>query len=593
MLMPFAAQAVEFSTATHAIAMVGDPLYGPGFHHFDYVNPKAPKQGTLKLGMTGTFDTLHPFIVRGQAAYGLWDDSTSLLFQSMMMRGRDEPFTMYGVLAESVEVAADRSAIIFNLNKAARFSDGTPVTADDVLFSFKTLREKGRPNHRTYYKKVESAEKLSPLRVKFTFKPDKEKGIDREMPLIMGIMPILSKRDWQDRDFNQTTLRIPIGSGPYKIASIDVGRSIVYARDPNYWAKDHPAQRGFYNFDKIRIDYYRDDNISLQAFKAGQYDIRREADPTKWAMSYNFPAARDGRAKMDKLAHKRVEPAYGYILNTRRELLSDPAFREALQYTFDFDWVNRTLFHGQYKHINSFFPNSELAAPPLPEGRELEILNAYCSQLPPTIFTTPVAPPEASTQEQVRANLLKAETILRNAGYKIVDNRLLTPKGTPVYFEILLSEPSEEKVALNWAAALKRLGMSVRVHTVDSAQYQSRFAQFDFDVTANKWHNSLSPGNEQTYYWGSAAADQKGSRNYAGVKDPVVDALTTDLVNARTREDLVATAHALDRVLMQGHYFVPLTYLGADAIASWNRVTHPAKTSLYGNIMETWWAKSL
>lgn len=574
-----------------ALAMTGEPLYPPDFTHFDYTNPDAPKNGFLKLGAVGTFDSLNPFIVRGQPPFGLGSGTMSLIYESLMTRGWDEPFTLYGLIAQTVEVADDRSSIIFNLNKAAHFSDGVPLTTDDVLFSFETLRDKGRPNHRAYYKKVAFVEKLSPTRIKFVFKRDDKGAVDREMPLIIGLMPIFPKHDWQDRDFNQTTLRPPVGSGPYKITLMDVGRSITYERDPNWWARDLACMRGLYNFNKIRVDYYRDDSVSLQAFKAQQYDMRRESDPTKWATAYDFPAVTEGRVRLERLEHHRTEPAYGFIFNTRHALFADPVLRAALQYSFDFSWVNKNLFHSQYKRVTSFFPNSELAAPGLPEGKELEILNAYRAQLPADIFTTPVEPPTAEDAEQFRDNLLKAEAMLRDAGYKIDNDRLFTPQGAPVAFEILLNDPVEEKVALNWAHSLKRLGIIAAIRTVDSAQYQSRLAGFDYDVTINKWFNSLSPGNEQMYFWGSVAADQKGSKNYAGVKDPVVDALAASIPNAQTREDLVAATHALDRVLMQGHYMVPLYYLGADDIASWTKLHHPDTMSLYGNVMESWWGQ--
>jgi microcin C transport system substrate-binding protein len=570
--------------------MTGEPLYQPGFSHFRYVKPDAPKRGVLKLGNTGTFDNLNPFIIRGQTPFGLGSGTMSLVYESLLARSGDEPFTLYGLVAETIEVADDRSGVVFNLNKNARFSDGSPVTAEDVLFSWVTLRDKGRPNHRTYYKKVAAAEKLSETRVRFMFKPDEKGVVDREMPLIMGLMPILSKHDWSGREFNQTSLRHPVGSGPYKVARVDVGRSIVYERDRNHWAKDLPVMRGLYNFDTIRVDYYRDDNVSLQAFKAGQYDMRREPDRAKWATAYEFPAVAEGRVRLETFEHCCTEPAYGFIMNTRRELFADPALRAALQYSFDFDWINKNIFYGRVKRINSFFPNSELSASALPEGREMEILNEYRDQLAPEVFTTHLAPAESVGQEQFRANLLKAEGLLRSAGYTVRGDRLFAPSGQPVAFEVLLSDPLEEKIALNWASALKRLGIEARVHTVDSAQYQSRIASFDYEVTANKWANSLSPGNERIYFWGSAAADQKGSRNYAGIKDPVVDELAAALPRATTREELVATARALDRVLMHGHYFVPLYYMGEDNIASWTRITHPKKMSKYGNVMESWWA---
>ena len=409
------------------------------------------------------------------------------------------------------------------------------------------------------------------------------------MPLIMGLMPVFPQQEWQGRDFNQTSLRLPVGSGPYKVAAVDVGRSITYERDASYWGGDLPVMRGLYNFDTIRVDYYRDDSVSLQAFKAGQYDLRREADPTKWATSYDSPAVKDGRIKREALGHHRTEAAYGFIFNTRRAFFSDPVFRAALLYSFDFGWANQNLFHDQYRRVASFFPNSDLAAIGLPQGREAEILNAFRGQLAPEIFTTPVAPPQAASEEEFRDQLLKAKTMLHDAGYVVQEDSLYTPQGVPVRFEIMLSDPGEEKTALNWAQALKRLGITARIRSIDSAQYQARLAAFDYDVTINKWFNSLSPGNEQTFFWGSAAADQKGSRNYAGVKDPVVDALVAVLPNAATRDELVATTHALDRVLMQGHYMIPLYYLGVDDIAFWKPLRHPDTLSLYGNMLESWW----
>ncbi|MDR3450774.1 MAG: extracellular solute-binding protein [Alphaproteobacteria bacterium] len=589
LLTPVAAIATP--QPVEALAMTGTPLYPTNFTHFSYTNPDAPKGGILKLGTTGTYDSLNPFIIRGQPPFGLGSGTMSLVYESLMTRGWDEPFTLYGLIAQTVEVADDRSSIIFNLNPAAHFSDGTPITAEDVLFSYETLRDKGRLNHRTYYKKVAVAEKLGPLRVKFTFKPDNKGVIDREMPLIMGLMPVIPKHDWANRDFNQTSLRAPVGSGPYKVSAIDVGRSITYERDPKWWAQTLPAMRGLYNFNKIRIDYYRDDSVSLQAFKAGQYDLRRESDPTKWATAYDFPAAHENRVRLEELGHHRTEPAYGFIFNTRRSPFTDPALRAALEYSFEFNWVNKNLFHGMYKRIDSFFPNSELAAPPLPEGEERDILEKYRGQIPDSVFTDPLTPPEAPDEESFRTELLTAKNMLKEAGYEVVNDQLIGTDGKPVMFEIMLSDPIEEKVALNWAHSLRRLGITATIHTVDSAQYQSRLAGFDFDVTLNKWFNSLSPGNEQMYFWGSAAADQKGSRNYAGVKDPVVDDLAAAIPNARTRADLVAATHALDRVLMSGHYMLPLYYQGADDIASWTSLHHPDKMSLYGNVLEAWWGQ--
>jgi microcin C transport system substrate-binding protein len=593
-LLPvYVCRAADLPKPQTALAMSGAPQFPDGLTSFPYVNPAAPKDGTLKLAATGAFDSLNPFIVRGQPPLGLGTGFMALVYEPLMARSWDEPFTLYGLIAKTVEVAADRSSIIFNLNPKAHFSDGQLVTADDVIFSYETLRDQGRPNHRTYYKKVASVEKLSPQRVKFTFKPGADGRIDREMPLIMGLMPILPKQDWQDRDFNQTTWRVPVGSGPYRITAVDPGRAITYKRDPDYWGHDLPVQRGLYNFDTIHIDYYRDDGIALQAFKAGQFDLRHEMDPNKWATAYDFPAVRDGRVKLEQLPHHRTEPAYGFVFNTRRAPFNDPAFRAALEYSFDFEWINRVLFHGQYHRMNSFFPNSELAAPPLPDAAETAILDKYRDKLPATIFTAPVATPATDGREDgLRDNLLKAEQLLRQAGYRLQGDRLVTPDNQPVAFEILLSDPMEEKVALTWLRALNRLGIAARVHTVDSAQFQKRQASFDYDVTSAKWFNSLSPGNEQVYFWGSAAAGQQGSRNYPGIADPVVDALAAAIPAAQTRDELVVLTHALDRVLISGHYLIPLYYLGVDDYAWWTaHLRHPAIMPAYGSVLESWWAE--
>jgi len=594
LISPSQAEESPAMAARSAIAMSGVPKYAADFTHFDYVNPDAPKGGTLKLGVIGNFDSLNPFIVRGQSALGLAPGYLSLVYEPLMARSWDEPFSLYGLIAESFEVPEDRSTITFNLRANARWSDGQPITADDVLFTFTTLRDKGRPNHRTYYKKVMKAEKLDARHVKFTFKPNANGSIDREMPLIMGLMPILPQHAWSDHNFNQTSLRIPVGSGPYTISKVDPGRSITYTRDPNYWGRNVPAQRGLYNFDTIRFDYYRDDSIALQAFKAGQFDLRRENDPNKWVTAYDSPAVTDGRVTLEKLEHHRTEPAYGFILNTRRDPFKDPALRAALEYTFDFEWINHNLFHDQYHRTTSFFPNSELAAPALPEGKELAILNNYRAQLPSEIFTTPVTPPTTDGSEGgLRHNLLKAAEILHKAGYVLRNDQLYAPQSDkPITFEILLSDPMEEKVALTWVRALKSLGIAARVHTVDSAQYQARLAAFDYDVTTGKWINSLSPGNEQIFFWGSAAADQPGSRNYPGIKNSVVDALATAIPAAATREDLVTTTHALDRVLLSGHYVIPFYYLGADDIAYWTaHLHHPSTMPLYGTVLESWWSQ--
>lgn len=585
----FASPAVAKETT--ALAMHGMPKYAADFTAFDYVNPDAPPGGILKLGVTGTFDSLNPFIVRGQPPLGLNTGLMSLVYEPLMMRSADEPFTLYGLIADRVDVADDRSSITFHLNKSAHWSDEQPITADDVLFSYETLLKQGRPNHRTYYRKVAHADVLDAEHIRFTFQPNANGSIDREMPLIMALMPILPRHDWQDRAFNQTTLHTPVGSGPYVISKMDVGRSITYSRNPHYWGSHLPVTRGLYNFDTIQVDYYRDDGIALQAFKAGQFDFRVESNINRWTTAYDFPAAKDGRVKLESIAHHRAEPATGLIFNTRRALFADPKFRAALMYTFDSGWINRNLFHGLYHRVNSYFPNTELAAPALPDAAEQVVLHRYDTQLPPDIFTDPVAPADTDgTQESARSNLLEASALLRDAGYHLVDNKLCPPNGnTPVSFEILLSDPAEEKIALIWARALQRIGITAYVRTVDSAQYQARLAQFNFDVVSGRWINSLSPGNEQTVFWGSAAADQPGSRNYAGIKNPVIDALASSIPNTRTRDELIATTHALDRMLLAGHYMIPLFYAGTDNLAYWDKLHHPDTVPLTGTVREAWW----
>lgn len=580
-------EAVEQS----ALAMYGDPAYTADFDHFNYTSPKAVKGGRLKYGAVGSFDSLNPFIILGRPALGLDTGFLSLVYEPLMVRSQDEPFTLYGLLAQTIEVPEDRSSITFHLNKRAHFSDGVPVLAEDVIFSFDILRDKGRPNHRMFYKNVAKVEKLDDWTVRFTFHSNVDGSINREMPLIMGLMPILPRHDWKDRDFDRTTLRIPIGSGPYKVKTVDPGRSIVYERDPNYWGKDLPAEKGLHNFDEIDIDYYRDTNIALEAFKAGQFDLRLESDVEKWCTAYDFPAVQEGRVRLERLEHHRTEPIMGFIFNTRRVPFDDPAFRAALEYSFDSAWINRNIFHGQYERTKSFFPNSELAAPIVPDEKEKSLLELYRSRLPADLFTNPVIPPDTDgTEASMRASLLKAGAMLKQAGYHLKDDLLLAPRThEAVSFTVLLNNPMDEKLALVWSRALRRLGIVAHVKVVDSAQYQARLTNFDFDVTINKWVNSLSPGNEQLNFWGSIAADQKGSRNYAGIKDKVVDDLASAIPAARTRARLVTTVHALDRVLMSGHYIIPFYYLGADDVAYWRSLRHPDVLPLNGIVLEAWW----
>ncbi|UEM03895.1 extracellular solute-binding protein [Skermanella rosea] len=587
-VLPAGPAAADEPRPAHAVAMHGEPRYPAGFDHFDYADPAAPRGGVFRNAAGGTFDTLNPFIVRGRAALGL-----GYVTESLMQRSWDEPFSLYGLIAESITVPDDRSWVEFTLNPSARWHDGVPITPADVLFSWRTLRDHGRPNHRSYYGRVSHAARTGERSVRFTFarNPGDAGGMDREMALIMGLMPILPEHYWKDREFDRTTLEPPLGSGPYRVARFEPGRTIAYERVPDYWGRDLGVNRGQYNFDEIRYDYYRDDGVALEAFKAGAYDFRRETDPAKWATGYDFPAARDGRVTLERLPHGRPEPMRGLIFNTRRPWFAVPKVREALGFALDFEWINRTLFHGAYRRTASYYPNSELAAAGPPGPAELAVMEPLRGHLPAEAFGPAHVPPatDGSGPTGLRANLRRGQELLAEAGWTVRDGRLVDAGGVAMEFEILLVSPGDEKVALEFARALRRIGVSARVRTVDSAQYQARLESFDFDMTLNRWTSTLSPGNEQLYYWGSDAADQEGSRNYAGIRSPAIDALARGLGMARDRADLVARVRALDRALTWGHYAVPLYHLPDDRVAYWSRLRRPAVTPVYGMVIDAWW----
>ncbi|MDQ2104175.1 extracellular solute-binding protein [Azospirillum isscasi] len=587
-LLPLPGRADSPRKAVHAIAMHGDPAYPPGFAHFAYVNPDAPKGGTLRQAVTGGFDTLNPHVVKGIPALGL-----GFVFETMLARSWDEPFSLYGLLAESLEVPEDRSAATFHLNPAARWHDGTPVTAADVLFSLEVQRTHGTPNRRQFYAKVTGAEAPDGRTVRFAFAPGPDGRFDREMPLLMGLMPIHSKAWWAGRDFAATTLDPPLGSGPYRVKQAEAGRRILYERVTGYWGRDLPSRRGLFNADTLDFTYYRDDSVALEAFLAGQGDVRRESDPAKWATGYDGPALREGRIVLEELPHRRPEFARGLIFNTRRPLFQDIRVRRALGLATDFAWIGKTLFHGALARTASYYPNSELAAQGLPGPDEAAVLEPFRDRLPPELFTQPFTLPQTdgSGPAGARANLREALRLLGEAGWQVRGGRLVDGAGRPFAFEILLGSPADERVALEYARSLERLGIAATVRTVDNAQYQARLDHFDFDMTLRWWVSSLSPGNEQLYYYGSDAADQPGSRNYAGIHDPVVDAIAASIAEARTRGDLVARVRALDRVLLWGHYMVPLFHSPVDRMARWSRLKHPETTPLYGPLVESWWVE--
>jgi len=565
----------------HAIAMHGEPKYGPDFAHFDYVDPNAPKGGEVRLSAIGTYDTLNPFTLRGVAAAG-----AAQLFETLMVSSLDEAFTEYGLLAESIEVPQDRSYAIFNLRPEARFHDGAPVTAEDVAWTFETLKTKGHPSYRVYYASVKQADVLAERRVKSTFAG----GENRELPLIIGQMPVLPKHYWQGRDFEKTTLEPPVGSGPYRIQSFDAGRSIALKRDPDYWGRNLPVNVGQNNFDVMRYDYYRDSTVAIEAFKAGTVDFRQENNSKLWATAYDVPQVKSGQMVLLTVPHEIPTGMQGFAMNIRRPVFVDRRVREAMSYAFDFEWSNKNLFYGQYSRTKSYFSNSELASTSLPEGEELAILEKYRGRVPDEVFTRPYEPATTDGSGNNRENLRKAAILLKEAGWEVKGGKLVEPAtGRRFEFEILLSSPDFERIAQPFARNLERLGITAHIRTVDPAQYQNRMDSYDFDMTVEVWGQSLSPGNEQRDFWGSASADIPGGRNTVGIKDPVVDELIELLISAPDRESLIVRARALDRVLLVGHYVVPHWHIKSFRVAMWNLFGRPTVAPKYGFPFDAWW----
>jgi microcin C transport system substrate-binding protein len=564
----------------HGVSIHGDLKYPAGFKHFAYVNPGAPRGGEVRLAAIGTFDTLNPFTLKGVAAAGMGE-----VFQTLMAGSADEPSSEYGLVAEAVEVPADRSWVAFTLRSAARFHDGRPLTADDVVWTFETLKAKGHPFFRSYYGQVARAEKIGERKVKFTF----ARGENRELPLIVGQMPVLSKAYWATRDFEKTTLESPVGSGAYRVESVEPGRSITYRRVRDYWAAALPVNVGRDNFDTIRFDYYRDTTVALEAFKAGQYDFRQENAAKNWATAYSGPAVSQGLIRKEQIPNEVPTGMQAYVFNERRPIFRDPRVRHALAGAFDFEWANAHLFYGAYTRTTSYFSNSELASRGLPGPEELRILEPFRGRVPAEVFGKAYEPPATDGSGNIRDNLRRALALLQTAGWTVRGQKLVNARGEPMEFEILGNDPAFERVHLPFAKNLERLGVTARVRTVDTAQYQNRLDTFDFDVTVAVWGQSLSPGNEQRDMWHSSVANTPGSRNLAGIKDPVVDALVDLLIAAPDRPALVARTRALDRVLLWGHHVIPHWHIQAWRVAYWDKFSRPATAPKYSLGFDTWW----
>ncbi|MBF0249776.1 MAG: ABC transporter substrate-binding protein [Alphaproteobacteria bacterium] len=565
----------------HGLAMHGTVKYGPDFKHFDYVNPDAPKGGTIRYGAEASFDSLNGFIAKGESAAGL-----GMLYDSLLASSADEPFSAYGLLAERFEMPDDRSWVTFHLRPEARWHDGKPVTAEDVKWTFETLTTKGDPSYRFYYADVDRVEVVDERTVTFVFKPTE----NRELPLIVGQMSILPKHYWDGRDFERTTLEPPLGSGAYRIATFEAGQFIEYERVGDYWGRGVPVNVGMNNFARIRYDYFRDANVLVEGFKGGVIDFRAENNSKIWATGYDMPEIERGMLKKETIGHQRPQGMQGYVFNTRRDQFNDPRVRQALAHAFDFEWSNKNLFYGQYTRSRSYFDNSELAATGLPSAAELEILEPYRGRVPDDVFTKAYAPPATDGDGRIRANLKIADDLLKAAGWTIKGkDRVNETTGQTLAFEILLVSPAFERITLPYVKNLERLGVQARVRTIDSAQYIERVRTFDFDMLVTSWGQSLSPGNEQRNFWGSSSAVEPGGRNYAGIRDAVVDELVEKVISAPDREALVNRVRALDRVLQWGHYVVPHWHIPYDRVIYWNKFSRPETVPMQGAQIGAWW----
>lgn len=569
------------SAAQHGLSMHGDLKYPADFTHFEYTNPAAPKGGDIKEWALGTFDSFNGFIIKGTSADGL-----GFIYDSLMNKALDEPFSQYGLLAASVEMPASREHITFFLRPEARFSDGQPVTAQDVVFTFNTLLEKGAPFYRAYLGDIQEVEAINPQTVKFHFKNNG----NRELPLIVGEIPILPEHFWKTQDFSAPLTDIPVGSGPYILTKFESGRSVTYQRNPDYWGKDLPVNKGRFNFNSITYDYYRDSTVSLEAFKAGAYDFRQETSSKQWATGYTGPQFDSGTLIKKEILHQKPTGMQAFLFNTRRAYFQDPNVRKALSYAFDFEWTNSNLFYSAYTRTHSYFSNSDMAANELPTEDEISILEPFRDQLPDEVFTRIYRAPTYDGTGQIRPQIRQALRILRSAGWELTNGKLInTDTKEAMVFEILLVQKEFERIVAPMIKNLRRMGIVVNIRIVDVSQYINRVRAFDFDMVVGSFGQSPSPGNEQFEYWGSANAQQPGSRNLIGIENPVIDKLIELIIQSPDRKQLVLRSRALDRVLQWNYYVIPQYHSRSYRIAYKNIFGYPSITPQYDLGFDTWW----
>ena len=586
----FCVLAITTQAATHkshAIAMHGEPLYKEGFQHFKYNNPTAPKGGTLKLGGLGGFDSLNPFIAKGNVA-----DGSGLIYDTLTVASADEPFTRYGLVAESIIWPEDRSWVEFELNAKARFHDGRTISSEDVKFSYEQLLQHGNPMYKTLYAGIVDVKIINKQRIRFSFVD----GNNKELVLIVGEIPLLPKHFWEKHDFTATSMDIPLGSGPYKITKAVAGKTIRYQRVDSYWAKDLPVNKGHYNFDRVQYDYYRDSTVLLEALKSGSIDFRLENSSKEWATAYNSPAISSGKLIKKELPHHNPAGMQGFVMNLRNPLFTDIRVREAMNLAFDFEWLNRQLMFNAYKRSNSFFSNSELAATGLPSAAELDLLTPLKSQLPAKVFTIAPQQPASDGRGRNRNNLREAKKLLESAGWKVKNNVLSDANGDIFEIEFLIFQQGFERIINPYIKSLALLGIKASMRKVEISQYINRLRNHEFDIVTSAIGQSLSPGTEQIQYWHSSSANTIAGRNLSGIKNPAIDTLVDHVVTAKTRPDLVTATQALDRALLHNWYVIPQWHINSHRVAYWDKFEQPDQGPKYDTqFMQhllSWWSQS-